>query len=274
MAGLTPPLKWAGGKRWLVPYIEPIWKAHSERRLVELFSGGASVTLSFLPRQALLNDINPHLVNFYRWLQWGLHVSLSSADHDEKTYYQRRERFNTLIREHQADTQEAAELFYYLNRTGYNGLCRFSKSGLFNVPFGKYKTINYFTTQDFSHYMTALREWSFTEGDFQKVPIQENDFVYADPPYDVQFTQYSKEGFDWSDQIRLAEWLSNQPVPIVVSNQATSRILELYRDLKFEVQIVSAPRMINSTGDRTRADEMLAFKNVVIPEMTQQLQLF
>ncbi|MDT7924708.1 MAG: DNA adenine methylase, partial [Chlorobiota bacterium] len=66
---LEPPLKWAGGKRWLVPYIRRLWAAHRHRRLVEPFCGGLSVTLGLQPERALLNDINPHLINFFRWLQ-------------------------------------------------------------------------------------------------------------------------------------------------------------------------------------------------------------
>ncbi len=69
----------------------------------------------------------------------------------------------------QGTTQEAAELFYYLNRTGYNGLCRFNSKGGFNVPFGRYKTINY--TRDFTPYSTVLSPWTFTSGDFSKVLV-------------------------------------------------------------------------------------------------------
>jgi DNA adenine methylase len=66
---LQPPLKWAGGKRWQVPHLRPWWQSHSRRRLVEPFAGGLAVTLGLQPERALLNDANPHLVNFYRWLK-------------------------------------------------------------------------------------------------------------------------------------------------------------------------------------------------------------
>src|SRR5436309_2482907 len=71
---LRPPLKWAGGKRWQLPYLRPLWKAHSDRRLVEPFAGGLAVTLGLLPERALINDVNPHLVNFYRWLKRGFRI--------------------------------------------------------------------------------------------------------------------------------------------------------------------------------------------------------
>jgi DNA adenine methylase len=68
---LKPPLKWAGGKRWLASRLRSLWEPHRHRRLVEPFWGGLAVTLSLAPARALLNDINPHLINFYRWLRQG-----------------------------------------------------------------------------------------------------------------------------------------------------------------------------------------------------------
>ena len=67
-----PPLKWAGGKRWQIPYLRPLWAAHASRRLVEPFCGGLAVTMGLLPEHALINDINPHVINFYRWLKRAL----------------------------------------------------------------------------------------------------------------------------------------------------------------------------------------------------------
>ncbi len=139
-ARLRPPLKWAGGKRWQVPHLRPLWAAHRHRRLVEPFCGGLAVTLGLAPQRALLNDINPHVVNFYRWLKRGLTTSLVMTN-NERQYYEHREHFNQLLREGDGDSAEAAALFYYLNRTGYNGLCRFNRKGVFNVPFGRYARI-------------------------------------------------------------------------------------------------------------------------------------
>ena len=136
---LRPPLKWAGGKRWQVPRLRPLWAAHRHRRLVEPFCGGLAVTLGLAPQRALLNDINPHVVNFYRWLKRGLITSLVMTN-NERQYYEHREHFNQLLREGDGESAEAAALFYYLNRTGYNGLCRFNRKGVFNVPFGRYTT--------------------------------------------------------------------------------------------------------------------------------------
>ncbi len=252
---LNPPLKWAGGKRWLISYMSTLWEPFSNRRLVEPFCGGLGVALGLAPKSALLNDINPHLLNFYEWLQRGLVISMDMVN-DRDFYYRSRTQFNKLIKTQGAKSQAGAELFYYLNRTGYNGLCRFNRKGEFNVPFGRYKTINY--TRDFRDYQPLLKEWQFETGDFEDLKLMDDDFVYADPPYDVEFTQYAKGGFTWEDQVRLAEWLVKHPGPVVASNQATDRIVELYSDLGFKLTFLEAPRRISCTGDRRPAREVLA----------------
>ena len=256
---LTPPLKWAGGKRWLLPLLREIFALHPECRLVEPFVGGMAVALGLRPRKALLSDVNPHAVNFYQWLQQGLKIELK-LENTAAAYYSARDQFNASIQDGQAESAKTAALFYYLNRTGYNGLCRFNNKGLFNVPFGKYGQINY--VKDFSKYRQLLRRWKIKQGDFEEIKLQKQDFVYADPPYDVEFTKYAQVDFTWKDQLRLAEWLAKHQGPVVASNQATKRVIDLYRDLGFLPFIVSAPRMIACTGDRTRAKEMLAVKNV------------
>lgn len=255
----TPPLKWAGGKRWLVPHLEPIWQDNSSRRLVEPFCGGLAVTLGLTPKKALLNDINPHLLNFYRQLKSGLTLDIEMENNSDLFYLQR-ERFNALIKEQKHETPEAAQLFYYLNRTCFNGLCRFNKSGFYNVPFGRYKTINY--KEDFLEFKPVFAHWTFQCGDFEKLKTKADDFIYADPPYDVEFTQYSAGGFNWDDQVRLAHWLKQHPGPVALSNQLTPRIEELYTDLGFTLQTLDAPRRISCTGDRKPAKEVLATLNL------------
>jgi len=256
---LKPILKWAGGKRWLVPHIRPIWERFSQHRFVEPFCGGLAAALGLQPQAVLANDINPHLINFYGHVKQGLVISLPMAN-DEDMYYRYRDRFNELIKAGRYHSREAAELFYYLNRTGYNGLCRFNGQGEFNVPFGRYKAINY--AQGFLEYRELFSTWEFTSMDFAGLQLEKGDFIYADPPYDVEFTQYSKDDFHWEDQVRLAEWLAQHRGPVVLSNQATPRIVELYQRLGFELQFLHGPRRIACNGDRTPAVEVLAVKNV------------
>lgn len=208
---------------------------------------------------AVLNDVNPHLINFYRQLKNGF-VSSLQAKNDETYYYERRSQFNKLLKEGKGDTPEAAELFYYLNRTGFNGLCRFNQSGEFNVPFGQYKTINY--RIDFREYRDVFAKWEFTFGHFESVPLHAHDFVYADPPYDVEFRHYSQGGFAWDEQVATAQWLSRHKGPVILANQATERIVDLYRDLGYSLTFLRAPRRISCNGDRTPAAEVLALRNL------------
>jgi DNA adenine methylase len=258
-SALVPPLKWAGGKRWQVPLLWPLWEPHRHRRLVEPFCGGLAVALGLRPERALLNDRNPHLINFYRCLQRGLTITLP-MNNTRATYDRYRARFNALIETGAADTAEAAALFYYLNRTGYNGLCRFNRRGTFNVPFGRYARIRY--TRDFRAYVPAFAEWTFRHGDLEDVPLERGDFIYADPPYDVQFTAYAAGRFGWTDQERTATVLARHPGPVILVNQATPRILRLYRQLGFDLTIVHAPRRISCTGDRRPAREVVATRNL------------
>ncbi len=161
---------------------------------MEPLAGGLAVALGLRPQRALLNDLNPHNINFYRWLSGGLRLDIEMRN-DGELYYRHRTRFNQLIGDGGSESEEAAQLFYYLNHTGYNGLCRFNRKGEFNVPFGRHETINY--APDLSVYAEAMSGWRFTMGDFESLALEPDDFIYADPPYDVEFTQYSKEAFGW-----------------------------------------------------------------------------
>lgn len=250
-----------------MPHLAPLFQAHQQQhptgKLIEPFCGGLAVGLGLHPKQALLNDTNPYLINVYQQIQKNGLPLTHDFENIEDAYYAVRDAFNKSIEQKIALKKQAktcAEQFYYLNRTGYNGLCRFNQKGLYNVPFGQYNTINYAT--DFKAHQHAMTSWKFTCGDFsQIIDIQPADFLYADPPYDVPFTTYSAGGFTWDDQERLAQWLSQQPCTVVTSNQATERIIQLYESLDFELTYLDAPRRIAANGDRKSAREMLAIKH-------------
>ena len=256
---LKPPLKWAGGKRWLLPYLAPLWQSHSSRRYVEPFCGGLAAPLGLRPKRTLLNDINPHLINFYSQMQRGLEITVEMKN-EQQSFYRHRSDFNKLIKQGRWECAEAAQLFYYLNRTCFNGLCRFNQSGEFNVPFGTHKSITYATS--FARFKLAFENWVFSNRDLGELEIEAEDFIYADPPYDVEFTTYSAGGFSWDDQVRTAEWLAAHRGPVVLSNQATARIVKLYKELGFRITYLAGPRRISCTGDRSAAREVLAVKGL------------
>lgn len=260
---LAPPLKYAGGKRWLLPRMRELYAPHRHRRLVEPFVGGMSVALGLRPERALLADANRCLIWFYQRIRCVLEPFSIEMVNDEAVYYRHRARFNELLatpeEAEQAVWVEAGELLFYLNRTCFNGLMRFNRSGGFNVPFGKYKNLNY--KRDFSAYAACLEPWEITHRDFSVLDVHPADFVFIDPPYDGTFSDYASGGFAWDEQERLACQYADHPGPVVATNQATPRIVELYRDLGYSVELLEAPRSISASGNRAPAIETLATRN-------------
>lgn len=257
---LGPVLKWAGSKRWLVDRLVQYYDR--KRRLVDPFVGAGSVPLGLQPDKCLISDVNPHVMNLHRWLQHGLEWDDDCGidfTYDKTIYYENRSKFNALCAQREYWTREGALLFYYLNRTCFNGLCRFNRSGFFNVPFGRYKNVEF--KRDFTEYKAAMKDWQLFCGDFQALPLEPDDFLYLDPPYDVEFTQFAPRDFLWQDQERLAAWAAQHKGPVVASNSSTDRIIDLYKGHGFTVFTGEAPRFISCTGDRTPAVEILAFKN-------------
>jgi DNA adenine methylase len=167
---------------------------------------------------------------------------------------------NELIANGNENSQRAAELFFYLNRTCFNGLCRFNAEGKFNVPFGKHITINY--KMDLSVYKSIYSKWEFSNKSFQEIQLNDNDFVFADPPYDVEFRRYSKDGFEWHEQEHLARWLSLHKGPVVLCNHATDRIIALYKSLGYRIFFLKERINIKANGDRTPANVIIATKNI------------
>ena len=123
-------------------------------------------------------------------------------ENDETLFYAHRDRFNAMLAAAVARAAKRRALLLPQPH-GYNGLCRFNRYGGFNVPFGQYTRIAY--TRDFTPYREVFARWTFTAGDLESVPLEPGDFVYADPPYDVDFTAYAQGGFSWDDQVRAAD---------------------------------------------------------------------
>ena len=210
----------------------------------------------------LLADANPHLINLFHAIQEGK-LLRAPYGNDAEHYYEARDAFNRLIEKGiKTVTQQrkAASLFYYLNRHCFNGLIRFNSKGGFNAAFGRYKTVWY---EDLSSYQDVLHAWDFKNQGYMDTlaEVRPTDFVYVDPPYDKTFTQYSKGGFTWDDQLRLAERCAELDCPVVVSNSGTDRIQSLYKGLGFQLKTVSVPRRISCDGNRDAAIEIIATLN-------------
>jgi DNA adenine methylase len=252
---IQTPLKWAGGKRWLVAKLRELYEPHRDKTFVDLFCGAGSVSLGLLPEKVLMNDLNQSLINFWQCIRVGSTIT-EELENTEEYFYNCHNRFNSI----DPKSEVAAQLFYYLNRTCFNGLCRFNKKGKFNVPYGKYKKVNY--RKNFDDLTPIIQDWYISELHFSELPIEANDFIYADPPYDCEFRNYSAAGFSLNDQVKLATMLANHNGPVVASNSATDMIVNLYSGLGFDIEYIDAPRRISCNGDRSKAKEILATKNL------------
>lgn len=260
---LSPILKWAGGKRWLVSQGENLFPDAYER-LVEPFAGGAAVFFRLAPARAWLNDINSELIDTYRAIaeDWESIVSLLKsyqAKHSSDFYYEIRASNPRTL------TTRAAR-FIYLNRTCFNGLYRVNLKGQFNVPVGT-KTSVLMPDDNFSAASIRLKKVRLTSLDFECVVDQANasDFVFADPPYTVRhnlngFIKYNENLFSWADQVRLRDALfraSERGVSVVLSNADHASIRELYQGCQAMRVATRQSVMAASSSNRKETTELL-----------------
>ena len=269
---VSPVLKWAGGKRKLLPEIRkraPI----RYTKYYEPFVGGGAVLFDLQPRNAVVNDINKEIINLYNVIKHNvdeLIKDLSKHVNEEEYFYETRA-LDRDSKKYKAMTNiEKASRMHFLNKTCFNGLFRVNLEGQFNSPFGKYKKpniVNDVTLRAVSKYFNSAN-LEFKCGDFEESlkGIRKGSFVYFDPPYDPvsdssNFTSYTKGGFDRNEQIRLkglCDKLYSRGVKFLLSNSATEFILDLYKDDKYKIDIIKAKRLINSNGNkRDEVNEVL-----------------
>ncbi len=254
---VLPVLKWAGGKRGLLPKIKECFpKDLRSRRYHEPFLGGGAVFFWLKPKKGSINDVNRRLMNFYRILRDEPEALIREAKrypYNEETYYKLRDSFN---QKEIAPLEEAA-LFLYFNKTAYNGLYRENSKGEFNVPFGSYTKPTIVNEKRLFQASKVLQGIEIVNEDFSYVQnvATEGDLCYLDPPYEpvsktANFTDYSKDGFDFNEQRRLRDLcleLHEMGVIFVLSNSYSDSIRELYGEIEvFRVQRVNTKRVISS----------------------------
>lgn len=262
-----PFLKWAGNKYRIMDHIQGMLP--DGRRLVEPFAGSGAVFMNTDYPEYLLADNNADLISLYQILaeQGEDFIDRCSrlfrdATNKEEYYYRRRDEFNRT-----SDEQRKAALFIYLNRHGYNGLCRYNASGGFNVPFGRYKK-PYFPADELYAFHLKSRHARFMHMDFTSVftSLKTGDVVYCDPPYvplskSSNFTTYSAGGFDLDQQNLLAQ-LANQArqcnIPVLISNHNTRFTRKAYKGAD-NIKQLKVRRFISCNGQqRQPASELLA----------------
>lgn len=277
---LAPFLKWCGSKRhpYIVEKVRPIWEANKDRLWVEPFLGSGGLSLALGVEQGIFADVNPHLIDLWRWVQTSGKVTEKFIN-TEVSYYIVRREFNRLVglgllADKVEDLQELdskwrgikSQLFYYLNQTGYNGLCRFNSRGEFNVPFGRDakgnpKKINYL--KDFSFWRYVVSDWLFWCKDFKETLglIPNDAFIFVDPPYSGTFTQYAGNQFTEQDQLELVRLLANHKGVVIASN--SPEMETAYKAYGFKTQLIEAPRSVSCKGTaRGKQLELFAVKGV------------
>ncbi|MGL4581144.1 MAG: Dam family site-specific DNA-(adenine-N6)-methyltransferase [Shewanella xiamenensis] len=260
-------LKWAGGKFKLVDELSNYLP--TGERLVEPFVGAGSVFLNTDYPSYLLCDINQDLINLYnivkeRPLEYIAAAKKLFVDemNQKEAYYRVRTDFNK-----SRDPFLRSVYFLYLNRHGFNGLCRYNRKGGFNVPFGSYKK-PYFPEKEILAFSKKAQRAEFKCIGYEKAfeQIRIGDVIYCDPPYaplssTASFTTYVGAGFSLDDQALLARYSRHmaleQHIPVVISNHDIPLTRELYRGAhlaKIQVQ-----RNISQNGSgRNKVDELIA----------------
>lgn len=260
---MIPFLKWAGGKRTIAPFVKTLYEGSSCERVVEPFCGALSIALKINPKNCLLADSNKYLINLFNEIKKDPEFDDYSLKANEKDFYQIRLMFNQQI-EHNILDRWSAEAFYYMNRTCYNGLCRFSKKkALFNSPYGNFKSP--ILLSDFSKYHEVFKDWNFRCQSFEDTFLEttESDFVFIDPPYFGNvFSSYTSLPFGESEHVRVAEMAAESPAKCVLTNSYEPLIIDLYKAMGFDIYCHEMPRSISCNGQRKPVLEIIAFKGI------------
>ena len=267
----APFVKWAGGKRQLIPQIRERMP-EKYNKYYEPFVGGGAVTFELLPKDAVINDINCALINTYKvikempaeFLAWLNRLDREMWEDGKKYYYMLREHYNDKLTKDEFDVELAA-LFVFINKHCFNGLYRVNGKGHFNVPYNnsRRQSCDRKTIMAVSEY---LKEVTIMEGDFQNAceEADKGDFVFIDSPYaplnPTSFESYTKEGFDVASHRRLAalfDELTARGCYCMLTNHNTDLINDLYGNKGYRMDVVSVKRMINSDAANRVGEEVI-----------------
>ena len=270
-SSIAPFVKWAGGKRQLIPQIrERMPEKYND--YYEPFVGGGAVIFDLLPANALINDINKALINTYiticnepdAFLKEVNRLDNDMWEDGKKYYYSIREHYNDKLMRSEYDVELAA-LFVFINKHCFNGLYRVNGKGLFNVPYNNSRRVS--VDEDViiatSEY---LRGVTIIDGDFEQAckNAKKGDFVFIDSPYaplnPTSFESYTKEGFDIESHRRLArlyDELTKRGCYCMLTNHNTELINDLYGNKGYTIDVVSVKRMINSDASNRVGEEVI-----------------
>ena len=270
-SSIAPFVKWAGGKRQLIPQIRERMPEQFNN-YYEPFVGGGAVIFELLPGNALINDINRALINAYQmicdhpkeFLQEINRLDAEMWEDGKEYYYSLREHYNDKLMKDEFDVELAA-LFVFINKHCFNGLYRVNGKGLFNVPYNNSRrsSVDEQSIMEISEY---LRNVTIISGDFEAAceGASAGDFVFIDSPYaplnPTSFESYTKEGFDIESHRRLAnlfDELTARGCYCMLTNHNTELINELYGNKGYTIDVVSVKRMINSDASNRVGEEVI-----------------
>ncbi len=266
MKKIKPFLKWAGNKYNCLDKI--IMEFPPGKRLIEPFTGSGAIFINSLYPSYLLAEDNKDLVSLFSILKKEGDPFIaycaeffSEQNNCESKYYEFRTEFNSCT-----DKRRKSALFLYLNRHGYNGLCRYNQSGIFNVPFGRYIK-PYFPRKEMINFQQKSKNAKFIHKDFRQTFAKAipGDVIYCDPPYaplkqESNFSSYTQKKFGEEEQIILAELAMeamNKNITVIISNHDTEFTRHHYRDAKIKSFLVRRNISCNS-ANRLPVQELLA----------------
>lgn len=266
-----PVIKWAGGKRQLIPVLRNCIP-RSYGNYYEPFFGGGALFFELLPQNAIINDSNRQLMNMYRYISSSSEEIIKYLSfyqdtynnlqtNEEKTnfYYNMRGNFNSFVLKNISNI-ESASLFIFLNKAGYNGLYRVNKNGLFNVPSAHRTKLNIYDADNIQAVSKLLQNCRINCGDFEDAcrTVKLKDFVFFDSPYYDTFDTYQAGGFSEADHLRLAKLfqnLSENGVYCLLTNNNCDFIKNLYKD--YNIEVIPVKRMVNCDKNNRVGSEVI-----------------
>lgn len=223
---LKPIIKWSGGKGDEIKrFIHHI--PNDINIYIEPFIGGGALYFYLNHNKCVINDIHKELIDFYNSIKKGysqdIYDFMKLHPNEEKTYYEVRD-YSSI------DELENAKRFYYLRKTCFRGMLRYNKNGKFNIPFGRYKTYNFENILD-ENYTKLLQNTDIYNESFELIFKKYNNkknFMFLDPPYDSEFTDYGYCTFGKEEHIKLANCFKKTKIRCLMIIGKTKFIEELY----------------------------------------------
>lgn len=272
-----PFVKWAGGKRQLLPVITSHLPKKFERYF-EPFLGGGAVFFHLISQERkekwFISDLNSDLILSYVIVRDKVKELISELESHSNNYFKDPSTYYYKIREsNPTEDVEKVSRLLFLNKTCFNGLYRVNSKGKFNVPLGKYVNPNIVNEKNLLAVSEILqtKEIYIKCQDFEDAikNTSSGDFVYLDPPYQpisatANFTSYTDNNFNYEDQKRLYakfKILDKKGVKVLLSNSKSKEILHLFKEFSDSIVEVNTNRFINSVSQRRKGHLEVLIKN-------------